>query len=249
MRILEEKVIFFKENISKVDEAIIIRLDENFNMEYAHQSTAIEGNTLTLNDIYLINGGTSVGGKTLREVTEVSNHLKMFKYIKQKVDEQVALGSELVKDIHQILMNNIIHGGIYRSVNVYITGAKFEPPEPYIMRDDLEYFYYKLNEDKFDNIFHKSAYTHAEFVRIHPFIDGNGRTSRALMNYQLMSDGLLPININVGEREKYIESLSQYTENENLQPFIDFIKEKEEEELDRYIKIIEQSISLQFIDN
>lgn len=88
------------------------------------------------------------------------------------------------------------------------------------------------------NPIERAAWTHAEFVRIHPFIDGNGRTSRLLMNYQLMIQGFLPVSVDKENRLDYYNALEQYSVNGDLQPFADFVAELEEKQLDEYLKLI-----------
>ena len=113
-----------------------------------------------------------------------------------------------MKDIHEILTENIIQGGIYRNTDVAITGATHTPPTPNEMYNQLKFFYEDLNANQIKmNSIELAAWTHAEFVRIHPFIDGNGRTSRLIMNYQLMKNGFLPISIQVKDRLEYYNLL------------------------------------------
>ena len=83
-----------------------------------------------------------------------------------------------------------------------------------------------------------AAFTHAEFVKIHPFVDGNGRTSRLIMNYQLMKSGFLPISIDKKDRLKYYNALEAYTVNDNLLEFVDMIANLQEEQLINYIKMV-----------
>ena len=82
-----------------------------------------------------------------------------------------------------------------------------------------------------------AAWTHAEFVKIHPFVDGNGRTSRLIMNYQLMRNGFLPVSVNKEDRLEYFNYLEEYAVNGSLSPFIDFVAELEEQQLDEYLSI------------
>ena len=134
-------------------------------------------------------------------------------------------------------MENILTGGIYRNVEVRISGAGFKPPAPGEMHIQIKNFYIDLNCRKDLNAVELAAWTHAEFVRIHPFVDGNGRTSRMLMNYQLMSAGFLPVSIAKENRLEYYDALEAYGTKGNLQPFADMIGTLEEKRLDEYLSI------------
>jgi len=174
-----------------------------------------------------------VGGKDLRETFEITNHAKAFDYVKKCAADSKPLDENTVKDIHQILMENIFQGGIYRNINVRITGAGFQPPEPNEMYIHVKNFFADMPYKK--NMLHPiefASWTHAEFVRIHPFADGNGRTSRMIMNYQLMSDGWLPVSINKEDRLNYYKTLETYAIDGNLEPFANLTAELEDKELD-----------------
>ncbi len=206
-----------------------------FSIEYTHNSTAIEGNTLTLIQTKtVIEDGISVGGKMLREIYEVLNHEKAFKYVRKCIEENKELDENIIKDIHAITMENIMTGGIYRNVDVYISGAQHTPPSPNEMYRQIKMFYNDLSSNTLNPI-ELAAWTHAEFVKIHPFTDGNGRTSRLIMNYQLMKNGYLPISIDKKDRLSYYEALEEYAVNNNLTPFADMIASLEEQQLQRCI--------------
>lgn len=227
------------EKIKKdLPEATVKSYMQSFELEYTHNSTAIEGNTLTLLETKLvIEEGLSVGGKHLREIYEVINHNKAYQYIKKCISEDLILSEEIIKNIHNILMENIIPGGIYRNVDVYISGAEHTPPSPTEMYQQIKNFYFDLLEKKFANEIELAAWTHAEFVRIHPFVDGNGRTARLIMNYQLMKNGFLPISIKKESRLEYFNTLEEYAVKDNLEPFVEMLSILEEEQLDRYLNM------------
>lgn len=211
-----------------------------FDIRYTHDSTAMEGNTFTLIETkLLLEDGISVGGKPLRETFEVVNHQKAYNYVKRRIVENVPLDETITKDIHEILMENIMPGGIYRSEDVYIRGAGHTPPTPNDMYRQVKEFYsdltWKGNEL---NDIELAAWTHAEFVRIHPFTDGNGRTSRLLMNYQLMSKGWVPVSISTEHRLEYYETLDTYAVSGNLNSFVDLVAGLEERELDRLLEMV-----------
>ena len=214
-----------------------------FEISYTHNSTAIEGNTLTLIETKLVlEDGIAVGGKELREIYEQVNHRRAYRYVKQCVEEGKPLVEEIVKNIHQMLMENIMPGGIYRDVNVYISGARHTPPEPLEMYHQVKDFYLDLSWKADDlNPIELAAWTHAEFVRIHLFRDGNGRTSRLLMNYQLMANGFPAVDIAKESRLEYFNALESYAVEDDLTPFTEMIASLVEQRLDQYLRMIEQS--------
>ena len=185
----------------------------------------------------LLEDEISVGNKSLREIYEVVNHNKAFAYVKKCISENKQLDENIVKDIHSILMENILVGGVYRNVEVRITGAKHKPPAPSEMYYQIKEFFSNINSKSDLNPIELAAWTHAEFVKIHPFIDGNGRTSRLIMNYQLMKNEFLPVSINTEDRLEYFNLLEEYAVNGNLAPFVDFIAKLEEQQLDEYLSI------------
>lgn len=218
-------------------------LERAFEISYTHNSTAIEGNTLTLIETKLVlEDGISVGGKELREIYEQVNHQAAFRYVKKCIAEGKPLDEETAKDIHQILMEHIIPGGIYRDVNVYISGARHTPPGPMEMYRQVKDFYLDL-QWKGDalNPIELAAWTHAEFVRIHPFRDGNGRTSRLIMNYQLMANGFPAVDIAKEHRLEYFNALEAYAVEDDLAPFSEMIAELVEQRLDQYLSLAEQT--------
>lgn len=235
---LYEKKEQLTKKLSNILPEALESFEKSFDVEYAHNSTAIEGNTLTLIQTKaILEDGLSVGGKTLREIYEVANHAKAFAFVKKCVAEGRTLDESTAKDIHALLMENIIVGGVYRNVEVRISGAGFKPPMPNEMFRQVKKFFAELPYKADLNPIELAAWTHAEFVRIHPFVDGNGRTSRMLMNYQLMSGGFLPVSIAKENRIEYFEALEAYAVGGNLEPFADMVADLEEKRLDEYLAI------------
>lgn len=217
---------------------VLQSFDRSFEVEYTHNSTAIEGNTLSLIQTKaILEDGISVGGKALREIYEVVNHNKAFGFVKKCVTEGKTLDETIVKDIHALLMENILTGGVYRNVEVRISGAKHKPPVPSEMYQQIKNFYADMPYKVKENAIEFAAWTHAEFVKIHPFVDGNGRTSRMIMNYQLLASGFLPVSIAKENRLEYFEVLEAYAVEGDLNPFANMIAELEEQRLDEYLGI------------
>lgn len=223
-----------------IPELTLTSYEEAFEIEYTHNSTAIEGNTLTLIETKLVlEDGISVGGKPLREIYETVNHLRAYRYVKECIAKGLPLTENIIKEIHAQLVNNIFVSGVYRRVDVYISGAQHTPPSPVEMHKQVKSFYadltWKGNELSPVEL---AAWTHAEFVRIHPFPDGNGRTSRLIMNYQLLANGFPAISIAKGDRLEYFNVLEAYAMTGNLALFAEMIEELVAQQLDRYISMI-----------
>ena len=233
-----KKAELYQKHMKQVNSIAVAKWEANFEVEYTHESTAIEGNTLSLLETKVVlEDGLSVGGKHLREIFEVVNHKKAYEFVKGKIAEGQLLDEPTVKDIHSILMENIFAGGFYRNVNVRITGAQHIPPEPNEAYRQIKNFFADLTWKYKDDPITLAAWTHAEFVRIHPFIDGNGRTSRLIMNYQLLAHKLVPISIPKLDRLEYFKRLEEYALNGNIEPFADYVAELEEKRLDEFLEM------------
>ena len=228
-------------------------IEKDFEIKFTHESTKIEGNTLTIFEVKtILEDGFSVEGKKLKEIFEVINNKKAFDYIKELIENKVEFSEELIKDIHEIITQNIFLGGIYRNVNVRITGASFIPPDFTKVREEMKNFIFDYNlYKKILNPIELSSFVHAEFVRIHPFPDGNGRTARILMNFILMKENFKPISIKAKEKAKYYSFLDFYGKTkliDNLKDFTNLIMLKEYEKLLEYkleiLKLKEQDINL-----
>lgn len=243
-KILCEKRERLQKVLPDIPGEILSKFDKAFEIEYTHNSTAIEGNTLTLIQTKaILEDGLSVGGKTLREIYEVANHARAFHYVKDCIADGKPLDEQTAKEIHARLMENIQTGGVYRNVEVRITGASHKPPPPSEMYWQVKELFANLSQREERNPVELAAWTHAEFVRIHPFTDGNGRTSRMLMNYQLMAAGFLPVSIAKESRLEYYDALDIYVAKQDLQPFAEMVAGLEEQRLDEYLSIaLEQSM-------
>jgi Fic family protein len=238
---INRKLSYYQQNKHLLPKEAVQNYAAAFRVEYTHNSTAIEGNTLSLIETkLLLEDKLSVGGKDLREIFEVTNHAKAYDYVLRSVAEGKPLDENTVKDIHQILMENIFAGGIYRDVNIRITGAAFQPPSPNEMYVQIKNFFAGLPYKTDLPPIELAAWVHAEFVRIHPFRDGNGRASRMIMNSQLMSSGWQPVSVPKEERLRYFEALEAFAVGGDIQPFAAFVAALEEKELDRMIELIGQ---------
>jgi len=222
---------------ASIPELTLQSYEQAFEIEYTHNSTAIEGNTLTLMETkVLLEDGITIGGK----------RLKAYRYVKECIAKEQPLDEKIIKEIHALLMENIFVGGIYRNVDVYISGAQHTPPSPGEMYRQVKDFYADLTwKGKEMNPIELAAWTHAEFVRIHPFPDGNGRTSRLIMNYQLLANGFPAVSIAKESRLDYFNALEAYAVEGNLAPFAEMVADLVDHQMDRYLGMIVPSQNMQ----
>ena len=216
-------------------------LEENFKLELTYNSNAIEGNTLTLKETKVVLEGITIGGKTIREHVEAINHKEAIEFLESLVQEKGELTEFDIKNIHQIVLKEIDNdnAGKYRTQNVIIAGAKHIPPESIIVPELMEKLIYRY--DNWKEKYHPivvAALLHAEFVKIHPFIDGNGRTARLLMNFEAMKNGYTPIIIKASKRHEYYEALDKGAMSKDYTDFIKIVAKEEENMLDLYLKLL-----------
>lgn len=213
-------------------------LREKLLVEWTYHSNAIEGNTLTLSETKVVLEGITIGGKTLREHLEVINHREAICYIEDIIKKQETLSEWQVKNLHSIVLKGILpeSAGIYRQENVFISGAAHIPPDfvhvPAQMADLLEWYVGKAQNL---HVVERAAILHSWFVKIHPFVDGNGRTARLLLNFELMKDGYIPIVIKKEQRAEYYDSLDSSHMSGDYSGFVQLVARTLRETLDFYI--------------
>lgn len=225
-----------------LNETELRRLYDEFIIENTYNSNAIEGNTLTLRETALIlQEGITIAEKPLKDHLEAIGHKDAFEYILELANANEPLTERTIKEIHAlVLMNDAQNKGRYRSVPVQILGALHTPPQPYLISVQMEtlladYTEWKTHEHIIDAV----AKFHLCFEGIHPFIDGNGRTGRLILNLELIKAGLLPVNIKFADRRKYYECFDLYHSEGSIKPLAELIAGYEVEELERHIAILE----------
>ncbi|MFW2150696.1 Fic family protein [Acinetobacter gyllenbergii] len=202
--------------------AIVKNLHEDLILRWTYHSNAIEGNTLTLLETKVVLEGITVGGKALREHFEAINHRDAILYVEDILKKQEPFSEWQIRNIHQLILKNIDdeNAGRYRQQNVLISGATTNPPDHTLLNDKMVQFidWYNMEAHTLHPI-ERAAKVHADFVGIHPFVDGNGRTSRLLMNLELMKAGYPPSVITVENCLAYYEALDQWIAYGNSEPF------------------------------
>ena len=207
---------------------ILDNLHEDLVLRWTYNSNAIEGNTLTLKETKVALEGITIGGKTLREHFEAINHREAILFVEELVGENRALSEWDIKSVHRLILKNIDdkNAGAYRNVNVTISGADHVPPDhlqvPESMRSFIEWY---EKEGLALHPVERAARVHVDFVKIHPFVDGNGRTARLLMNLELMKSGFPAMVIPLEKRLAYYEALDLAHVEGDYQPFLEMTSE------------------------
>lgn len=236
--ILTEEEIYFLDNLkkefSKEPEITFENRYEAFSALFTYNSTAIEGNTLTLQETTrLLFQNIVPAGKSLREINETLNHKKAFDYI---LNYKKDITKEFILELHRFVVTNTLRPelnsqiGRYRNVQVFITGVLWFHPKPSEVHQRMASLlsWYTKNKKKLHPLI-LASYFHSEFEKIHPFVDGNGRVGRLLMNFILHRNKYPMINIPNKIKHKYYVALEKAQTKNNLRPFvklmIDILKE------------------------
>ena len=211
------------------------RLSEQFVTEYTYNSNAIEGNTLTLRETDLVLRGLTIDKKPLAHHLEAIGHKEAFDYVADLARKNKPLSERVIKDIHYlVLADKKDDRGVYRRIPVSIMGAAHEPVQPYLIQPKIETLLSDYATGT-EHIVTKLARFHVEFEAIHPFIDGNGRTGRLLVNLELMKAGFPPINIKFADRRAYYDAFDAYHARGNLGAMEKLFAVALNERLDLYI--------------
>ncbi|MEI6757702.1 MAG: Fic family protein [Chlorobium sp.] len=182
-------------------------------IEYTYESNRIEGNTLTLRETeIIINKGLTVGGKSMREHLETINHHEAVLFLRDLVQNGTPLSESLVRQIHSLVLRGIDrdNAGRYRTVPVMISGSRHTPPQPWQLPSLMEACCRWYDEERLSlHPVTLAAELHERLATIHPFIDGNGRTARLIMNLVLLGAGYPIANIggDTESRLSYYNSL------------------------------------------
>lgn len=209
----------------------IAYFNREFSISASHNSNAIEGNTFTYDETkLLIEKGIITGAHSLRESEDIIGYKQAFDFLYDAVKKEQPITEEFIKTIHAFVLRGEEEAGEYRTIQNYIgsiTRVVYTPCPPSQVQEKMSEYVQLLAKDFEENIkaartgsinwiglFHNLAKHHIEFENIHPFIDGNGRTGRLLLTYELICMGLLPVDIRYEERDRYYAAIKAYRDKE-----------------------------------
>lgn len=215
-------------------------LKESINLEWTYNSNGIEGNTLTLRETQVVLEGITVGGKSLKEHLEVINHEQAILFLDDLIKDKEPITEWNIKNIHQLVLKEIDddNAGKYRDENVKIKGATHIPPDYLIVPELMEKLIINYEDWKKYHPIIRAALLHGELVKIHPFVDGNGRTSRLVMNLSLMNSGYLPVIVKKEKRLEYYNALDKAHTTGDYTDFVKLVNELEIEMLNKYLELL-----------
>ncbi|GHT78604.1 hypothetical protein FACS1894104_2010 [Actinomycetota bacterium] len=240
---IDKKLEYLNEN-RPLDESALASLQESFRVDFTHNSTAIEGNTLTLRETALVlTEGVTISEKPLKDHLEVIDNDKALEYILRAVERTATLDSELIKKIHAIVAHNdpaAIPVGEYATSLRTITGSNVVPPPPELIAQYLEDLISSMPEQPSIT---DTVRFHLVFEDIHPFNDGNGRTGRLLLNMMLIKQGYPPIVIKADpeNRTAYYKAIDTFCDPEgdrDITPMLKVVANCVENSLDQYLCIL-----------
>ena len=248
MNVMLKEVDVQKEQLSALrplPEEALKKIQDALDIEYTYESNRIEGNTLTLQETALVvNEGVTISGKSMREHLEAINHAEAISYIKDIAKQDIEISERTIKEIHALILHGIDreNAGRYRTVPVMISGSTHIPPQPYLIEKQMEDFILRFKQMEKEKVHPVliAAYLHDELVRIHPFIDGNGRTSRLLMNLYLLRHGYVIITLKGSNDAKvnYYKALEKSHTEQLPEDFQKLVIEAEIMALQKYLSIM-----------
>lgn len=222
----------------------LYKIAKSFELEYTFESNRMEGNTMSFREIEMvINEGLTISGKSMREHLEAINHQEAIRYIKDLQQKNNSFNERDLLSIHNLILRGINpeNAGSYRKTQTANNVDLNSSSEPLLITKEIEeyFFWYEINKNRLHPVI-LAAEMHIRLLKIHPFIDGNGKTSRLVMNLMLLQKGYLIANIKGDSEIKmyYSQLLENNLSQNNTEDFILFIAQIEKESLEKYISII-----------
>lgn len=233
--------IYKKFLISKrpLEKSIIKKLENSLRTNYIFNSNAIEGNTLTLKETdVILEYGLTVKGKPLKDHLEVKGQEYALDFLAGEVERKSELNIRLIKDFHNIILKMVDpnNAGVFKKYYNSIQGTSFETTSPFHVEEELNFLLEKYHNNKTENIIEKIAKFHADFEKIHPFSDGNGRTGRLIMNFEFLKNDFPICIIKNEDRLEYYDSLELAQTKKDYTKIISFIGKSLEQTFEFYFK-------------
>jgi Fic family protein len=238
--LLEVEKFHFNELREEYGEEEFNNLMKEFLTTFTYESITIEGkNGISKDKVAEILATESISDSLPeREQKEALNYARAFKHVQKLVSLRRKMDEDIIKDLHEMIMDGIVQGGHYRQVNVQLKNSMHQPPNYTKVYDRMEKFIYDLEHFRGTTV-QKAAFAHASILKVHPFLDGNGRLARLLLNYVLMFDGYMPVSIPLTEKDVYRDALDKFKVEKDLSPFATYIYNQLLNAYETYISALE----------
>lgn len=213
-------------NVAK-EKFSLTNISDDFLLNLVHSALSFESTDLQKEEVRKVLNNEYVGINS-EKAQKILNQKNAFLRIVEMVKNGIEMNENELKDLHQILMEGTkITGGLYRNVDISVKGSNHTPPSYLKVYDRMEKYFTYVEEGPKDPLLEYISYCHLQLAKIHPFLDGNGRLARLILNYELMKNGLAPVIITADERNKYYEVLEQFKVEKNMNPFVEYLQELE----------------------
>ena len=209
------------------------KISDEFLLNLVHSALSFESNDLKKEEVEKVLNNEYVGINS-EKTKKIINQKNAFLRIVEMVNKKIDMNENELKDLHEILMDGFnVSGGLYRNVNISVKGSNHTPPSYDKVYDRMKKYFDYVSEGPKNDLLEYISYCHLQLAKIHPFLDGNGRLARLILNYQLMNHGLAPVIITEKERNEYHDALEQFKVMKDIKPFIEFLKNLELKSLEQ----------------
>mgnify|MGYP001213546156 CR=1 FL=1 len=231
---LKEQLYNKKKTMTKAE---LQEICEEFDKRFIYESTSFDNDDFTFEDVNFLleDHSREFPDKKPNRRKEIINNYHAINMVHRLVGKQVELNETTVKDLHQILVDGIITGGVYRTRDLFILGAKHVPPTYLKIFKKMDAYFNDLKNPELTGL-KKAAFAHLQLLKIYPFMDANGRLARLLLNYQLELDGYLPVSITREQRDAYFKNIDEFKINKKIEPFTEFLAELEAKRIKEFLE-------------
>jgi Fic family protein len=231
---LKEQLVNKKKTMTKAELAEIC---DEFDKRFIYESTSFDNDDFTYEDVCFLleDHSREFPDKKANRRKAIINNYHAINMVHRLVDKGTQLNESTVKDLHQVLVEGIITGGVYRTRDLFILGAKHVPPTYLKIFKKMDAYFNDLNNSNLKGL-EKAAFAHLQLLKIYPFMDANGRLARLLLNYQLELDGYLPVSITKEQRDLYFKNIDEYKINKKIEPFTEFLADLEVARIKEFIE-------------
>ncbi|MGD9761428.1 MAG: Fic family protein [Candidatus Izemoplasmatales bacterium] len=231
---LKEQLINKKKTMTKAELQVIC---DEFDKRFIYESTSFDNDDFTFEDVCFLleDHSREFPDKKANRRQAVINNYHAISLVHRLVEKGTELNESTVKDLHQVLVEGIITGGVYRTRDLFILGAKHVPPTYLKIFKKMDSYFNELTNPELKGL-EKAAFAHLQLLKIYPFMDANGRLARLLLNYQLELEGYLPVSITKEQRDDYFKNIDEYKINKKIEPFTEFLAEIEATRIKEFLE-------------